>query len=167
MAEPSQIASLGDLTKPVTVLIEKIAAAIGVIYEPHQIVRKAKAEANAAMIGAESQIEITDLERRALQRVRFEESRKQENLERVTELALRQLTPEATPERVEDDWIVNFFDKCRLTSDRELQLVWSRVLAGEANAPGAFSRRTVNLLASLDKRDAEIFTALGRILLAD
>ena len=38
-----------------------------------------------------------------------------------------------------------------------MQSLWSRVLAGEANAPGAFAKRTVNLLADLDKEDAILF----------
>lgn len=38
--------------------------------------------------------------------------------------------------------------------------MWSRVLAGEANAPGKYSRRTVNLLGDLDKSDAELFRSL-------
>jgi hypothetical protein len=33
-------------------------------------------------------------------------------------------------------------------------------LAGEANAPGSFSKRTVNFLATLDKDDAVLFTKL-------
>ncbi len=38
-----------------------------------------------------------------------------------------------------------------------MQQLWSRLLAGEANAPGTFSKRTINLLADLDKSDAELF----------
>jgi hypothetical protein len=49
---------------------------------------------------------------------------------------LPELTEAATPEKLEDDWITNFFDKCRLISDEEMQTLWSKVLAGEANAPG-------------------------------
>ena len=41
-----------------------------------------------------------------------------------------------------------------------MQTLWARVLAGEANDPGAFAKRTVNLLADLDKIDAELFTKL-------
>jgi len=41
-----------------------------------------------------------------------------------------------------------------------MQELWARVLAGEANAPGQFSKRTVNLLASFDKADAELFRNL-------
>jgi len=41
-----------------------------------------------------------------------------------------------------------------------MQSLWSRVLAGEANAPGSFAKRTVNLLGDLDKEDAILFTQL-------
>ena len=41
-----------------------------------------------------------------------------------------------------------------------MQTLWARVLSGEANSPGSFSKRTVNLLASLDKADAELFSRL-------
>lgn len=40
------------------------------------------------------------------------------------------------------------------------QGLWSSVLAGEANAPGTYSKRTVNFLGDLDKKDAELFQAL-------
>jgi len=41
-----------------------------------------------------------------------------------------------------------------------MQGLWSRVLAGEANSPGTYSKRTVNFLSDLDKTDAELFTRL-------
>jgi hypothetical protein len=37
-----------------------------------------------------------------------------------------------------------------------MQALWSKILAGEANRPGRFSKRTVNLMSSLDKTDAEL-----------
>jgi Protein of unknown function (DUF2806) len=61
---------------------------------------------------------------------------------------------------MEDDWIANFFDKCRIVSDEEMQQIWAKVLAGEANLPGTYSKRTVNFLGSLDKQDAVLFTKL-------
>lgn len=61
---------------------------------------------------------------------------------------------------MDDDWIVNFFDKCRLVRDEQMQSLWARILAGEANKPGTFSRRTVNFVASMDKIDASAFTHL-------
>jgi len=41
-----------------------------------------------------------------------------------------------------------------------MQQLWARILAGEANSPGFFSKRTVNLLADLEKGDADVFTKL-------
>jgi len=39
-----------------------------------------------------------------------------------------------------------------------MQSLWSNILAGEANAPGKFSKRTTEFVATLDKRDAQLFT---------
>ncbi len=89
-----------------------------------------------------------------------EEAIKQQNIEDIAQKSLPALKEEARPEDIENDWIANFFDKCRLISDTEMQDLWARVLAGEANAPGHSSKRTVNLLASFDKIDAELFQNL-------
>jgi hypothetical protein len=151
-----------DITwsKPITLLVEKISNAIGVWYEPRQNVRMARADAKIARIRTESQIEIAALERRTRNRLLAEEMKKQRNIEGIMRLALPQLDEKADPTKVEDDWITNFFDKCKLISDVEMQELWSRILAGEANAPGTFSKRTVNFLASLDKSDTQLFTNL-------
>ena len=154
------IVNLGELTKPATVLIEKISDAIGGIFRPHQIRRIAEAEAHAARVKAESEIEITGLQRRAMYRFFCEEAKKQQNIEAIAEKALPELAEAATPENIEDDWITNFFDKCRLISDVEMQTLWSKILAGEANSPGRYSKRTISVLSSLDKSDAELFKSL-------
>jgi hypothetical protein len=160
MGATSSIVNLGELTKPATVLIEKISEAIGGIFRPYQIRRIAEAEAQASSIKAISQIEITELQSRAMYRFFSEEAKKQQNIESITAKALPELAEAATPERLEDDWITNFFDKCRLISDEEMQILWSKVLAGEASAPGRYSKRTVGILSSLDKSDATLFTRL-------
>ena len=41
-----------------------------------------------------------------------------------------------------------------------MQILWSNILAGEANTPGRYSKRTINLLGSLDKTDALLFQRL-------
>ena len=160
MSDENPIAKLGDLTKPATVLIEKISDAVGGVFKPYQIVRVAKAEAEAGRILAESQIQVTDLHRRAMHRFLEEEAKKQSNIEAITQNALPLLEDKSAPQNVANDWITNFFDKSRIVSDEEMQSLWSRVLAGEANAPGAFAKRTVNLLADLDKEDAVLFVQL-------
>lgn len=151
---------LGELSKPATALIEKISDAVGGLYKPYQIVRVAKAEAEAELIRAETEIEITERTRRALGRFISEEEKKQANMEDITQKSLPHLNEDSSPQDMEDDWITNFFEKCRIVSNDEMQQLWARILAGEANTPGTFSRRTVNLLSDLDKRDAVLFTHL-------
>ena len=154
------LVNLGKLSKPANTLIKKISNAVGGFFAPYQIKRVEKAKAAAALIKAQSEIEITDLHRRAMHRRVEEEAQRQKNMEDITEKALPQLNEDAKPDSIEDDWIVNFFDKSRIVSDNEMQELWSRVLAGEANVPGTYSRRTVNFLSDLDKAEAELFTKL-------
>ncbi|MBC8868895.1 MAG: DUF2806 domain-containing protein [Planctomycetes bacterium] len=120
----------------------------------------ANAEAEAAIIEAQTEIEITDLHRRAMHRFVEEEANRQQNIETITDRALLLLTDQSDAEAIEDDWVTNFFDKSRIVSDNEMQDLWARVLAGEANSPGSYSRRTVNCLGDLDKTDAELFIKL-------
>jgi len=160
MSEEGGLIKLGELSKSATVLIQKISDAIGGIFRPYQIRRVAQAEAEADKIRAVSQIEITELQRRALRRFLLEEAKKQTNIESITQKALPAVDENARPQEVENDWIANFFDKCRLISDEEMQVLWSKVLAGEANSPGQYSKRTVNFLAALDKTDADLFRSL-------
>jgi hypothetical protein len=152
--------NLGDLAKPANTLIEKISDAIGGIFKPYQIRRVAQAEAEAERIKAVTQIEITDLQKRAMLRFFAEEAKKQDNIESITSKALPEVNEQAQPDQVEDDWITNFFDKCRLISDEEMQTLCAQILSGEANSPGQYSKRTVDILASLDKTDAELFAKL-------
>ena len=160
MSENDSLINLGDWSKPANTLIKKISSAAGILYEPLHIKRVAKAEAKVALVEAQSEIEITDLQRRTARRWFEEETKQQKNMEDITAKALPKLNEDANPDSIEDDWIVNFFDKCRIVSDNEMQELWSRILSGEANAPGTYAKRTVNFLSDLDKAEAEQFTKL-------
>ena len=154
------LVNLGTMSKPADTLIKKVSGAVGAIFEPCQITRVAKAEAEADLIKAESEIQITDLRRRAMHRFVEEEAKCQSNMENIISKAIPQLDDKGDPSQIEDDWITNFFDKCRIVSDDEMQNLWSRVLSGEANVPGTYSKRTVNFLSDLDKTDAKPFSDL-------
>lgn len=160
MNDPNSIINLGDISKPANTLIKKISDAIGGIFKPYQIRRVAQAEAEAEKIKAVTQIEITELQHRAIQRFFIEEAKKQDNIESITSKALPMLEENSKPNEIEDDWITNFFDKCRLISDNEMQVIWSKILAGESNSPGKYSKRTIDMLSSMDKTDADLFTKL-------
>lgn len=156
----NSLINLGDVSKPADTLIKKVSKAVGGIFEPYQIIRIAKAEAEAAVIKAQAEIQITELHRRAMHRFIEEEAQKQKNIEDITNQAIPLLAENTDAEKMNDDWVTNFFDKSRIVSDKEMQGLWAHVLAGEANAPGTYSKRTVNYLGDLDKVDADLFTKL-------
>jgi len=148
------------MSKPVTRLIDKVSDAVGVLYEPTRIRRIGEAKRDAALADAKSEMEIADLRERARRRSHHEQIRHQKNIEDILALTLPQIADDGNPDEVDDDWISNLFAKCRSVSNEEMQSVWSRILASEVNAPGSFSRRTVNAVESLSRQEAELFTKL-------
>ena len=156
----TKITLAGDLGKPADTFIEKISDAVAGIAKPYQIIRVAKAEVEAAKIRALGDIKIQELQQRALIRFAVEETNRQANMESIAYKALEGLTDDAQPDQMENDWIVNFFDKCRLISDEQMQELWAKLLAGEANKPGSYSKRVVAAVSTLSKSEAESFNTL-------
>lgn len=162
MGDGNSLIDIGKLAEPAKVLIEKISDAVGWVAKPYQIKRVAQAEAEAEKIKAVAQIEITEIQNRGLVRMIQIEGKKQENIEQITSKAFNDLKPDAKPNEIENDWMANFFDKCDTVSDAEMQSLWAKILSGEANKPGSYSKRTVNNIASLEKNEANQFTSLCR-----
>ena len=75
------------------------------------------------------------------------------------------LKNDARPENIEDDWLHLFMDKARLISNSEVQKLWGKILAGEANKPGSISRQLLNILSYMDKENAENFTNICRFVI--
>ena len=160
MSNRFSLIDLSNLSKPATVLVEKICNAFGLYYEPTHAKRMAEAEVEVEKIRARGNLEVTEIQERAIYRLIHEEGKKQENIESITAQATTHIGEGAKPENVENDWILHFFDKCRNVSDAEMQSLWSKILAGEANKPGSYSKRTIDIISSLDKSDAHLFTNL-------
>lgn len=157
---------LAGLSGPATKLIEKVSDAFGALYEPTHIRRIANAEADAALIHAENKIKLTEVERRGLQRLAREEGRKQEAIESITRMAADSLKSQsdAKPEDIDDDWLYAFFEKAKLVTDEMARGLWAKVLAGEAKKKGSFSKRSLNVLSSLDSDDARHFCHLCKFM---
>ncbi|MEM9880261.1 MAG: DUF2806 domain-containing protein [Pseudomonadota bacterium] len=158
--------STKDLAPVAQDLIAKISRATGTFYQPWKIVREAKAirKAGEELAGL-SELGLTEIEMRAFQRVISEGSKQQENIERITLEATDALEDNAKPDAVDDDWVADFFAKARHISDEEFSTLWSKILAGEANRPGSFSKRTLNIIYGLTKEDAELFRELCRYVI--
>jgi hypothetical protein len=161
VADGNSLVNLGDISKPATVLIEKVCSAVGIVFEPHRVRRMARAEADVAKIKALAAAELSDIEHRAIERFLSQETRKQENIEQITAQAADSLPPDADVQALNEDWVAHFFKQCDTVSDKEMQSLWARLLAGEATKPGTYKKRTVDFISTMDKSDAELFTKLG------
>lgn len=158
------LVDLGALAKPADTLIKKASAAVGGLAAPWHIRRVAQARADAVVIAAEADVQAAEIHERALARSANEEIRHQQHMESVAARSIPHLSENATPDAIDDDWLLSFFAKCRLVSSEEMQELWARILAGEANKPGRYSRRTVSLLADLDREDANAFQNLCKFV---
>lgn len=164
MKVKGSIVDLGKLSEPITALINRAADAGSVIYEPTRIVRKAKAEAKADKVRTLSDVEVKDIRLRAQLRIEQEQISDQRNIETIAGKAMGMLNEDAKPNEIDLDWLRNFFDKCRLTSDEDIQMLWAKILASEANQNNSFNKRTVFAVSQLSKREALKFSQLCRCL---
>lgn len=156
--------NLSGIAKPIAdvaiVLIDKFDKAICGSLRPWQLRRVAKAEADVSLIKKDTEMRCNSLERRASRRAGAENIQYQKNYEQILTKMPLYLNEKATPEKVNNDWIVHAFEKFKKVSDEEMQDLWARVIAGEANTPGKFSKRTINFIETLEKEEAELFTKL-------
>ncbi|MDO4221141.1 MAG: DUF2806 domain-containing protein [Akkermansia sp.] len=181
-----ETSDLLGLSAPLTKLVETVAAGIGRLYEPTHIRRMAKAKAEEINLISEAirqnpelpvryedgklfldGTDCTELARRAQERFLFQEFKKQNNLDHIVAEAAKTLdeTPSVDARKVDDDWISHFFDAAAHVSNEEMQQLWGKLLAGEITTNGSFSIRTLDLLRSFSKNDAELFCKVAALFM--
>lgn len=163
--------------KPIEKLIEVISNAIGTLYEPRQLVRIARAEAEAERIkaieGAKTKAllandegryaELTAIEKRVVAK----ELKRQNNINNVVTIASQSLKEEkeVSSEPVNPDWATRFFDIAQDISDETMQDLWGRILAGEVKQPQSYSLRTLDVLRNITSEEAQLFEEIANYTL--
>jgi hypothetical protein len=161
------LVNLDGLSEPLAKLVEAIRSGCGVLYEPTQIRRRAKADADASLIKMKADLAIRDLAARAEERVKAKELRRQQNIESIVEQAAQFLPETVSSEKVDEDWTVQFFENCQDVGNEEMQSLWAKLLAGEVAKPGSFSLRTLQIVKTMSKDDAELFTRFSSYVWQD
>ena len=88
---------------------------------------------------------------------------KQPNHNRVVQLALDRLTPETREKQqdpVSDEFLDTFEPIAENQRTEEMQALFARILAGEIQKPGSFSKRSLRMAEQLDRPTAELFQRL-------
>lgn len=119
--------------------------------------RVARAEGEASFIKAEFDGAAKQLALRTQDRQLAQGMLEQNNMDSTLRKTLPNLKKSAIPENIDQDWLAKLFDKTRLVSNEQIQDLWAQVLAGEANAPGSYSRRTIGFLFSMSQQEATWF----------
>lgn len=153
----TSLVDVNGIAKPVTKLISAISKAVGTVYAPTHIKRMAQAQAESVLIETRALIAKEQLIERASERVVHVETRRQRNIESISKKAFEELPDSASENPPEDDWMQEFFNLCQDVSDEKLQTLWARILAGEVSSSRKFSVRTMQLLKTLNAREASLF----------
>lgn len=158
----SDISELTHLSKPIEKLVDSISGAVGQLWAPIQIKRLAKANAIASLIEKENHLELFSIEQRAQERINVEKIRKQKIREDISEKAISYIGSSVSSEEVDKGWVLSYFDSAENIANDDLQILWAKILAGEISSPGTYSLRTLNILKSLSKEEADLFTRVAR-----
>lgn len=153
-------AESGELAKPVSAMMSKVSTVVGAVQFPGPVKREPAPPIDNTLNAEMGKNQANDLQRRAWARFIQEQTIQQVNMEAIVARSVPLVTESADPEAVDEDWIALLFAKCRTVSNEAMRDLWAKVLAGEVNQPGTFSKRMLNLLGELDRRDIETFTTL-------
>lgn len=144
---------LSDFGPAANKLTEVFAAAANLVIEPATIRRIARAKAEGTQIATDAEI-LRD-EKLAVAKYRREtmDLYQEHNL---CEIAHKVLQVQSSPQKTLNDpeWLANYIDACKNTSDSTLQELWAKLLAGELDAPGSCSKRTLQMAQGLSRTEA-------------
>ncbi len=129
--------------------------ALSILASGHEEARK--------LVESDSQTMQTELNIREIieQKVLFQEERRCQNISGVVQKSLDLSADGNVSDHEPDhDWTARFFNYVQDVSSEEMQLLWAKVLAGEADRPGSTSIRALAILRDLDKQTAGVFRRL-------
>lgn len=160
-------------SKAIEKLIDTVKNFLGKLYKPRAIRNEADAEAyrietiekaKSKALASSREIDLDAFERIS-ERFMNKELKRQENIDQITESAAQILQNENTvsEEPVNEDWISRFFNIAEDISDKDMQIIWSRILAGEVKKPKSYSLRTLELLKNLSKDEALLFMKIANL----
>lgn len=175
-----EIKDLAGLSQPLTKLVEVVSNGIGTRFRPTTVIRDADARAYEIKAIAKAEAEAEEIRRtvrldglveridsasggdtvlaaRARQRLLVREIEGQLNVEAIANSAAELLPSTVSDEPISSDWRRKFFLHAENVCEVDMQFLWGKVLAGEIATPGSFSTRTLDVLKSLSKVEAEHF----------
>ena len=91
---------------------------------------------------------------------RLERATEKIRLANITMLAAQRLEVNADPSKLNANWRERFVSHASKIADEDMHEAWSRILAGQVNAPGTFSIRAIATVADMQYHDAKKFAEI-------
>ena len=85
---------------------------------------------------------------------------RRERFEHVVEFAEESLSQDADLHEPEQSWAEDFREHAERACDEDVRRMWGKVLAGEMEKPGSFSKFAMDILSKMGRREAEAFERL-------
>lgn len=146
-------------------LIDKLSCAAGFIVTPKGR-RRDREDAVAFLI---DEIKNNPAMPPATKAVAISETRrmlkKYSNQNDIINMAMEQLSENAHPETVDNDWIEEFLDRTENVSKKDLQYIFAKILAEECEHSGRVSKRLISILSVMDSKYASWFKEICKYLI--
>ena len=137
--------------------IDKTVQIIGDIYEV-----KYEAENIQIVPTKKDELTINPRLQRIESRLNAVEQERQKNIDKITIYGLLETAKitETSNEKIDRDWLNQFINVSQDVSSDQMQEVWGKILAREISNPGSFSLRSLEVLRTISRQEAETFRKL-------
>lgn len=75
----------------------------------------------------------------------------------IVQIAIDNLGENAVPDNIDDDWLMEFMDRCKNISDDKLKNLWGKILAEECNKRNSIPKKIFNIIPYISFEEANIF----------
>jgi uncharacterized repeat protein (TIGR03899 family) len=116
------------------------------------------------LVATEKQMPIED---RTHKRARIAALRKQQNLETIIQKSLSYCSSTEVSDKADLDWFSTFTQLAEDISNKSMQNLWAKILAGEISQPGSFSTKTLKIFREMSITDAKLLAKACSFAVSD
>lgn len=151
-----------ELSQPVTKFLKSISGVIGKASNSNYS-EQIECETGSVLEEKEER----DLMLRTTDRLLFQETQKQKNIDSVLLKSKKELESATfvKEDSVDNDWLLRFFNSVGDISNERMQSIWAKILAGEIKEPNSFSLRTLEKLKNISPNEAKLFQKISNLVL--
>lgn len=118
----------------------------------------------AAMLPIEKQMPIED---RSTKRERLSNLRKQQNIETIMEKTFAYCASKSIDKRTDLDWFTRYITLAEDVSNKTMQDLWAKILAGELSRPGLYSLKALKVFRDMSIVDAKLLAKVCSLAVKD